>query len=264
LAEHARRDGQLTTAAELYHRAAELQPRHFQTHYRAALLSAQVLQRSRAEEHLRKALVLNPNFGPAHVQLGLVLLQQGRREDSRLALLDAMRCDARLPSAYYHLGRITAQDGHLDAAEALFRKALALNRRHPASYVRLGNLYVKQRRFAAALDVLQHAVRLNPRDPTGVSADLLHGFGRFKALGHIPRKEEAAVPVWARTCPLTPSGLPKNRSRWHVPACTFAPQASGRPSSDREDSRLYPTIFIRWGVEPVYMMLLVKAAQKAL
>src|SRR3712207_4238167 len=74
------------------------------------------------------------------------------------------------------------------------------------------------------------------------------------ALGHIPRKEEAAVPVWARTCPLAPSGLPKNRSRWHVPACTFAPQASGRPSSDREDRRRYPTLFIRWGVEPVYMM----------
>ena len=37
LAEHSRRDGQLTMAAELYHRAAELQPQHFHTHYRTVL-----------------------------------------------------------------------------------------------------------------------------------------------------------------------------------------------------------------------------------
>jgi hypothetical protein len=42
-----------------------------------------------------------------------------------------------------------------------------------------------------------------------------------------------------------------------VPACTFAPQASGTPSSDREDSRLYRTIFILWGVELVCMTLFV-------
>ena len=89
LAEHARRDRQLLTAAELYHRAAELQPQQFQTHYRTALLSVQVNQLSRAEEHLRKALALKPDFGPAHVHLGIVLLQQGHREHSRQALLDA-------------------------------------------------------------------------------------------------------------------------------------------------------------------------------
>jgi hypothetical protein len=31
------------------------------------------------------------------------------------------------------------------------------------------------------------------------------------------------------------------------------------PSSDREDGTLYPTIFILWSVEPVYMTLLVKS-----
>jgi Flp pilus assembly protein TadD len=44
-----------------------------------ALLSVQVHQLSRAEEHLRKALVLNPNFGPAHVHLGIVLRMGGMR-----------------------------------------------------------------------------------------------------------------------------------------------------------------------------------------
>ena len=89
LAEHARRDRQLLTAAELYHRAAELQPQQFQTHYRTALLSVQVNQLSRAEEHLRKTLALKPDFGPAHVHLGIVLLQQGPSRHSRQALLDA-------------------------------------------------------------------------------------------------------------------------------------------------------------------------------
>ena len=135
IAEHARRDGQLTRAAELYHRAAELQPHHFQTHYWTALLYGQVENLNRAEEHLRKALALKPDFGPAHVHLGLVLLQRGYREDSRTEFVEALRCDARLPSAYYHLALLTAHDGQLDAAAELFRKAISLNRHHQALYL---------------------------------------------------------------------------------------------------------------------------------
>jgi hypothetical protein len=37
--------------------------------------------------------------------------------------------------------------------------------------------------------------------------------------------------------------------------CAFAPHTSGKPSSDRENSMLYPTIFILWGIEPVCMAL---------
>src|SRR4030095_5892822 len=80
-AEHARRNGQLTMAAELYHQAAEIQPYHFQTHYRAALLSIQVENMHRAEEPLRKDLALNPTVGPVHVQLGAVFLRPGRGGD---------------------------------------------------------------------------------------------------------------------------------------------------------------------------------------
>ena len=79
----------------------------------------------------------------------------------------------------------------------------------------------------------------------------------YPALRHFPRKKKAAVPVKARKYPLTLSGLQKMGPGVPVPACTFAPQASGTPSSDREDSRLYRTIFILWGVEPVCMTLLV-------
>jgi tetratricopeptide (TPR) repeat protein len=61
LAEHARRDGQLATAADLYHQAAALPPQQFQTYYRAALLYRQVENVIRAEEHLRKALVVKPD-----------------------------------------------------------------------------------------------------------------------------------------------------------------------------------------------------------
>ena len=94
-------------------------------------------------------------------------------------------------------------------------------------------------------------------EEAGVSANLLHGFGRFMALGHFPRKKKAAVPVKARTCPLALSGLQKNGSRPPKPACAFAPHASGTPSSNREDSGLYLTIFILWGAEPICMTLLV-------
>ncbi len=74
---------------------------------------------------------------------------------------------------------------------------------------------------------------------------------------HFPRKKKAAVPVQTHNCHLALSGLPKNGSRWHVPACAVAPHASGRLSSDREDRRPYPTIFILWGVELACMTLLV-------
>jgi hypothetical protein len=77
---------------------------------------------------------------------------------------------------------------------------------------------------------------------------------------HFPRKKKAAEPVKARSCPLAFSGLQKNGSRWLVPVCAFAPHASGMLASDQEDSKLYPTIFILWGVEPLCMTLLVNAS----
>ena len=77
------------------------------------------------------------------------------------------------------------------------------------------------------------------------------------ALAHFPRKKKAAVPVRARSYPLAFSGLQKNGPRWPVPTCAFAPHASGMLASDREDCRLYLTIFIRWGVGPICMTLLV-------
>ena len=79
------------------------------------------------------------------------------------------------------------------------------------------------------------------------------------ALAHFPRKKKAAVPVKARNCPLAFSGLQKNESRWSVPACAFAPHASGMLASDREDNTLYLTIFILWGAESLYMTLLLNA-----
>ena len=60
--------------------------------------------------------------------------------------------------------------------------------------------------------------------------------------------------------PLAFSGLQKNGSRWAVPACAFAPHASGMLAGNREDSKLYRTIFILWGVESLYMTLLVNAS----
>ena len=74
---------------------------------------------------------------------------------------------------------------------------------------------------------------------------------------HFPRKKKAAVPVKARSCPLAFSGLQKHRSRWPATACAFAPHASGMLASDREDSKLYLTMFIWWGAELLCMMLLV-------
>jgi hypothetical protein len=80
----------------------------------------------------------------------------------------------------------------------------------------------------------------------------------IRALRHFPRKKKAAVPVKARKCPLALSGPQKNASPSPKPACAFAPQASGTSSSNREDSKLYLTIFILWGAELLCMMLLVK------
>jgi hypothetical protein len=57
--------------------------------------------------------------------------------------------------------------------------------------------------------------------------------------------------------PAGPQRPAKNGSRPPKPACAFAPHASGTLSSDREDSRIYFTIFILWGVELACMALLV-------
>jgi hypothetical protein len=60
----------------------------------------------------------------------------------------------------------------------------------------------------------------------------------------LPTKKESRCPRPSANGPPDPQGSAKyHRSRRHVLACAFAPQASGKPSSDREDSVHDPTIF---------------------
>jgi Flp pilus assembly protein TadD len=60
-AQKAEQEGQLSIAAELYHRAAALKPDDFNTHYHAALLYLQLTRSDEAAEHLTKAAALKPD-----------------------------------------------------------------------------------------------------------------------------------------------------------------------------------------------------------
>lgn len=79
------------------------------------------------------------------------------------------------------------------------------------------------------------------------------------ALGHFPRKKKAAVPVQAQEYPLTPRGLQKTIGPggmcWHA---LFRPmRGAGHPATGRITCMILP-FFIMWGVEQLYMTLLVK------
>jgi hypothetical protein len=56
--------------------------------------------------------------------------------------------------------------------------------------------------------------------------------------------------------------MQRHGSRWPVPACALAPHAKGMLASDRVGRKLYCTIFILWGVESLYMTLLVTRGGK--
>ena len=60
----------------------------------------------------------------------------------------------------------------------------------------------------------------------------------------LPTKKESRCPRLGAKIPPDPRGPAKyHRSRQHGLACAFAPHASGRPASDREDNVHDPTIF---------------------
>ena len=83
LAEKTKHTGELQVAADLYHKAAALTPRHVDIQYGAALVDIQVENFTEAEEHLRQALTLRPDFEAAHLNLGVILVKQGHKEQGR-------------------------------------------------------------------------------------------------------------------------------------------------------------------------------------
>jgi tetratricopeptide (TPR) repeat protein len=84
-AEQAEQGGQLDVAAELYHRAAAIQPENFNLQYAVGLHCVMIENWPEAEEHLKKTLSLRPDFAPAHLNLGVVYSQNGQREEARRA-----------------------------------------------------------------------------------------------------------------------------------------------------------------------------------
>jgi hypothetical protein len=66
-AEQAEHGGQLDVAAELYHRAAAMQPENFNLQYTVGLHCLLIENWPEAEEHLKKTLSLRPDFAPAHL-----------------------------------------------------------------------------------------------------------------------------------------------------------------------------------------------------
>ena len=75
---------------------------------------------------------------------------------------------------------------------------------------------------------------------------------------HFPRKKKAAVPVQAQKYPLTPRGLQNiigpSGMYWH--ALSRPMRVAGHSATGRITCMILPFI-IRWGVEQVYMTLLV-------
>ena len=80
-------------------------------------------------------------------------------------------------------------------------------------------------------------------------------------LAHFPRKRKAAIPGQAQKCPLTPRGLQNTIGPggmyWH--ALSRPMRVAGHLATGRITCMILP-FFIRWGVDPIYMMLLVNAS----
>jgi hypothetical protein len=76
----------------------------------------------------------------------------------------------------------------------------------------------------------------------------------------LPTKKKAAVPGQAQEYPLTPRGLQNTIGPvgiyWH--ALSHPMRVAGHPATGRIACMILP-FFILWGVEPLYMMLLVNA-----
>ena len=174
---------QLDTAAMLYKKGIERNPKNKNLYIDMAALNIRKGDYKKAVEWAKKALKIDPQNAIAYYNLSRALILQNKFAEARPYLEFACR-DPRYPDWHKDLGDVYFKLGNLNRAIIEYRKAIQGNKLNLFAYNNLGLVYYNLRKFDMAERVLLEAFKINPNS-NSVVTNLLRVALAEKNLGKI-------------------------------------------------------------------------------
>ena len=187
-------DATLESAAGLFDRAIELDPRFAEAH---AGLCETDLRRyeftrnpqyfQQAEIACHRALTLNGNLWEVRVALGNLYYINGQNEQAVVELEAAVEQQPNAVDAYLTLAGVYAAQNRLELAEAIFMRAEEVESGYWGVHRLIGHFYYDQSRFADAIERYKKVTELAPDNSVGFD-----NLGNtYLAIGELKLAEEA-------------------------------------------------------------------------
>lgn len=155
--------GQWERAAELLHRATELDPRGFWPYFYQGLCAMERRDYADAESAFRVCVALAPQAAACHFNRALALAKLSRRSQAIAAFSQALANDTRFAPAAYQRGLLYLEAKRYEEAAKDFDHALNCGYSPAPVYHRLALVQQAQGNRAAALAAVQHALEADPQ-----------------------------------------------------------------------------------------------------
>jgi len=193
----------LLSAAELFDRAIDLDPRFAEAHAGLCdtnLRSYEFSRRSeyfqRAEISCHRALTLNASLWEVRVALGNLYSINGQHDRAVMELEAAVEQQPNAVNTYITLATVYAAQNRLEEAEATFRRAEEVESGYWGVHRAFGHFYYDQSRYPEAIERYKKVAQLAPDH--GIGQDNLGN--TYLAIGELELAEQAfnASPVPSR------------------------------------------------------------------
>jgi protein O-GlcNAc transferase len=179
--------GDLSAAAECYHRALQIDPGLSAASYNLGCTLDALSGPAQALPHFQNAVSRNPNWWQARSSLGLALARIGRMPEAAAELESAARLNPADAGIRNNLGLALSALGRGADAHLSFQEAIRLDPLSPESRSNLSVLFERFGRSTEAIACCLEAIRLRPGYPEAHHnlANALKSQGRHdEALGH--------------------------------------------------------------------------------
>ncbi len=163
--------GDLTTAANFYHKVLEIKPTHIDALFLLGTLNLQLGNFKVASDFLRKTVTFKPDHSMAHGNLGSSLQGLGRFDEAALSYQEALSLNPDYAEGYYNLANTLKKMGEYDDAIKNYRKALLFTPDDPEIHTNLGNVLREQNKLAEAVVSYRVAMDLDPNN-VGIGSNL--------------------------------------------------------------------------------------------
>lgn len=154
--------GKLKAAGEMFKQVQRAKPDSAYVYISLGIWYSENGQPKEAEVQFKNALSINPEQPQAHYELGALYLSQRKYKDAANHFTQSLAADPYSAQVHSDLGLAMMYLQNANGSEKHLKRALELNPAFAQAHINLGNLYARTDRLDLAIDEYNKALNINP------------------------------------------------------------------------------------------------------